>query len=207
MIYLSDDYVEKYKETLCYLLERAVIEEYSFDFIEKSIAHSLLINELEKSNITLIAFSSLEKNYRDIFPYKDNKGFVPDVYGIYGWISSCYIDLFLKLGTTFEMLFIIFPIKEMLGLYQVYHEMSFSHLMDLFKEKVPYTYLDNVMKYKNVSSVELANETEISFATINAIRYGKRDINKLESYKLLKISRVLGVKIESLLSDIDLVKE
>ena len=96
MIYLSDDYIEKYIETLCYLLDRSITESYSFNVIEKSIAYSTMINELEKSNITLIAFSSIEKNYKDIFPYKDNNHFVSNIYGINGCtsfatIAECYL--------------------------------------------------------------------------------------------------------------------
>ena len=204
MIYLSDDYIEKYIETLCYLLERATSEGYSVNVIEKSIAYSTMINELEKSNITLMAFSSIEKNYKDIFPYKDNYHFVSNIYGIYGWIAECYIRLFLKFQITFETLFIVLPINDMLGIYPLYHEMSFSHIDDLFRDRVTYSYLDCIMKYKNISNNDLSGMTGIPFSTINALRYGKRDIGKLESQALLKLSQALAVKMESLLPTIDL---
>lgn len=206
MIYLADDYLEKYTEVLCYLIERAVFEEYSFDVIEKAIAYSPMINELERSNVTTIAFSSIEKNYKDIFPYRDNPHFVSNIYGIYGWISETYIKLFLELNITFETLFIIFPIKKMIELYPLYHEMSFSQLLDLVKEIVPYSYLDNIMKNRHYSNNDLANSTGLSVATINALRYNKRDINKAEGNKLIKISRALSVKMESLLTNIWLIK-
>jgi|GEM_PF-4807069 len=204
MIYLSDDYVEKYIETLSYLLERSISEDYSFDVIEKSIAYSTMINELEKSNITLIAFSSVEKNYKDIFPYKDNEFFISNIYGKYGWIAECYIRLFLKFQITFEVLFILFPIKEMIDLYPLYHEMSFSHVDDLLREKITHSYLDYIMKYKNLSNNDLVIMTGIPYGTINALRYAKRDINKLEAQSLLKISQALSIKMESLLTSINL---
>lgn len=206
MIYLSDDYVDKYKEVFCYLLERAVDEEYSFSYIEYTISHSRMVNEFEESNVTLIAFSSLEKIYQEIFPFKENNNFKHNIYGKFGWISDAYINLFLNLNITFETMFIIFPLEEMLSLYKIYHEMSFSKLIDLKNEKVPYTYLDNIMKYRNISTNELATKSGIPFSTINALRYGKRDIRKLESNKLLVISKNLSVKMESLLPDIYLNK-
>ena len=202
MIYLSDDYIEKYIETLCYLLDRSITEGYSFNVIEMSIAYSTMINELEKSNITLIAFSSIEKNYKDIFPYKDNNHFVSNIYGINGWIAECYIRLFLKFQITFETLFIVLPIEEMTKLYPLYHEMSFTHIDDLFKDKVKYSYLDCIMKSRKISNNDLSELSGIPNGTINGLRYGNRDINKLEGQALLKISQVLSVKIESLLSNI-----
>ena len=206
MIYLSDDYVDKYKEVFCYLLERAVEEQYSFSYIEYTLSHSRMVNEFEQSNVTLIAFSSLEKLYQEIFPFKENKSFKHNIYGKFGWISDAYINLYLNLNITFETIFIIFPLEDMLSLYKLYHEMSFSKLIDLKNEKVPYSYLDNIMKYRNVSTNELATKTGIPFSTINALRYAKRDIQKLESSRLLSISKTLSVKMESLLPDIYLNK-
>ena len=55
MIYLSDDYIEKYIDTLSYLINRAVEEGYSFDYIEKHIAYS-------KMNTIIPTFLQLSKN-------------------------------------------------------------------------------------------------------------------------------------------------
>ena len=125
MIYLSDDYVEKYINALSYLIGRSHHEGYSFDHIEKSIAYSIPINELEKSNITIFAFSSIEKIYNYIFPTSDND-YVFSMYDIFGWVGYTYMHLFLDLEITFEALFYIIPIQDMLNLYNLYHEMSFS---------------------------------------------------------------------------------
>ena len=60
------------------------------------------------------------------------------------------------------------------------------------------------MKKRNISSNELSTITNISLSTINGLRYNKRDINKLESNKLLTLSSALNVRMESLLTDIQL---
>lgn len=206
MIYLSDDYVEKYINALSYLIGRSHHEGYSFDHIEKSIAYSIPINELEKSNITIFAFSSIEKIYNYIFPTNDND-YVFSMYDIFGWVGYTYMHLFLELEITFEALFYIIPIQDMLNLYNLYHEMSFSQMIDYTKEKMKYSILDIVMKRKNISNRELSKNTNVSISTINALRYVKRDISKLEANKLLLISRYLKVKMETLLPNIHLNKK
>lgn len=206
MIFLADDYIDKYCNTISYLIGRSITENYSFDYIEKSIAYSAVISELEKSNITTIAYTSLERIYSDIFPFNENK-YLLDIYGIYGWVGFAYIHLFLKLQITFEALFTLIPIKEMLKLYKLYHEMDINRLVDYIKEKMEYPILDILMKNKNISCNKLSKETSIPLSTIKALRYGIRDIGKMESSKLLVIARELNVKMETLLGNIYLKME
>ena len=203
MIYLSDDYLNKYSDTLAYLIGRSYQEGYSFDFIEKNIAYSLAVDELEKSNITLFAFSSMEKVYNDIFPMNDNS-YDFDPYDIFGWMGYAYIRLFLSLETTFEALFFLVPIQEMLNLYNLYHEMDINQLINTVKETMKHSLLDIVMKKKKISNKELADKSSISMSTISALRYGNRDINKLEARKLLLLSQALNVKMATLLPNINL---
>jgi DNA-binding Xre family transcriptional regulator len=204
MIYLSDDYISKYSDTLSYLIARSYKEGYSLDYIEKVISHSLMINELEKSNITIIAFSSMEKIYSEIFTMNDNN-FELNIYDEFGWVGNIYMHLFLSLKITFESLFLIVPIKEMLDLYNLYHEMSFSQILEYVKEKNKYSILDIVMKRRDISNSKLSAITGISISTIGALRYSKRDISKLEAHKLLLLANALNVKMETLLPDIGLM--
>ena len=201
MIYLSDDYITKYNDTLSYLISRSYSEGYSFDYIQKTIAYSKVISELEKSNITLIAFSSFEKTYSETFPLHDND-FSFDVYNAFGWSGYVYMHLFLKMKITFEALFYLIPIKDMLDLYHLYHEMSISQLDEYVSNQMKYTMLDIVMKRNDISTKDLAGITGLSISTISALRYNKRDIAKLEASKLLKISTALNVKMETLLPSI-----
>lgn len=204
MIYLSDDYISKYSDTLSYLIARSYKEGYSLDYIEKVISHSLMINELEKSNITIIAFSSMEKIYSEIFTMNDNN-FKLNIYDEFGWVGNIYMHLFLSLKITFESLFLIVPIKEMLDLYNLYHEMSYSQILEYVKEKNKYSTLDIVMKRRDISNSKLSAITGMSISTIRALRYNKRDISKLEAHKLLLLANALNVKMETLLPDIGLM--
>ena len=206
MIYLSDDYITKYCDSLSYLIGRSFREGYSFDYIEKSIAYSLFASEFEKSNVTRIAFSSMEKLYSDVFQSKKN-AYEFDAYDIFGWIGYTYIHLFLSLEITFEALFNLVSIEEMMGLYNLYHEMSFSQTQDYVLSIMKHSLLDVIMRRKKISNKELSIKTHLSVSTINALRYGNRDIRKLESDKLLSLSRELNIKMETLLPNIHLIKK
>ena len=203
MIYLADDYKTKYGDTLTYLLGRAYSENYSFDYIQKTISYSQMISEFEKSNVTIIAFSSMERIYNDIFP-KHVNNYVFNPYDVFGWCGYVYVYLFLKMEITFEALFYLIPLEEMLNLYHLYHEMSVTQIEDYAFEMLKYSMLDIVMKARKISNGDLSRMTGISVSTINALRYGKRNIAKLEGDKLLLIANCLDVKMESLLPSIHL---
>lgn len=203
MIYLSDDYLTKYGDAISYLLGRSYSEGYSFDYIQKTISYSNVINEIEKSNVTTIAFSSLEKIYSEVFPSTRNN-YTFNEYDIFGWCGYAYMHLFISKQITFEALFFAIPIEQMLNLYRLYHEMNVTRLDDYLNETIKHTMLDVVMKSLKISNTELSSLTGISVSTINALRYNKRNIAKLEGGKLQKIAKVLCVKMETLLPSIEL---
>jgi DNA-binding Xre family transcriptional regulator len=155
-----------------------------------------MINEFEKSNVTLIAFSSYEKNYSLIFDDYNDFEYRRD--NTLNWISYAYIYLFINQQVTFETLFILFPIKEMIKLFPLYHEMSITKLDEVFYEKTKYSLLDGIMNKKEMSSYKLAELTGISVSTIKALRYNKRDLNKLQYSYVREIAKYLNIKIESL---------
>ncbi len=203
MIFTSYDYIDKYIEVLNYLIARSISEQYSFDHIEKTIARSLPFTRFEKSDVTTIAFSSPKEIYSELFP--NIKGdFVINPNDIYGWIAFAYINIFLKKQVTFETIFAALPLEKMLLYYGPYHEMDISQLLELFDEKVGKSHLDLFMKKSDMSCVELAKQTNIPLPTIKALRYGHRDIAKMELYRTILISSVLHIKVESLLDKIPL---
>lgn len=205
MIYLSDDYVDKYIETLSYLIGRAIQEGYTLENIENIIANSNIASEMEKSNVTSIAFSSSEKIYSQMFKTIRNNDYEHDVYSVYGWLGYIYINLFLSLKITFELLFIILPLETALNMYHLYHEMSFSHLENDVKSKVEHSYLNMIMKKRIISNAELSKRSGVAISTISSLRYKNRDINKLELQKAVALAQALRVKSETLLKELPLI--
>ena len=102
-------------------------------------------------------------------------------------------------------MFIVLPIDKAINLYPLYHEMDYLQVLNLIKSNIKYSLLDEIMNYKGVSSQKLSVSSGVSFSTITALRYGSRDINKLEAGLLLKLANSLRVKVESLLADINLI--
>ena len=174
--------------------------------IQRKISYSEAISEFEKSNVTIIAFSSMEKIYSEVFTDYNNE-YQYNPYDIFGWVGYAYIHLFLNLEITFEALFFLIPIQEMLNMYKLYHEMDITHLEEYAKEVMKYSLLDVIMKRKKTSNNDLSKKTNIPVSTINSLRYGNRNITKLEAKKILSIAYALNVKIETLLTNIDLVKQ
>ena len=203
MIFLADDYLEKYCNSFTYLLLTSYKRQYSFDCIQRIISYSKCMSEFEKSNVTIIAFDSYKRIYEEMFLEKtDNEELNP--YDIFGWCGYAYIHLFLSLQITFEALFYVIPFEEMLSLYHLYHEMNITQLENYAKEKLKYSILHIIMKRWKMSNSVLSKKTGIAVSTINALRYKKRDIAKFEASKLLLIANALLVKIETLLPNIHL---
>ena len=204
MIYLADDYIEKYQNVLTYILGRSIIHGFSFSFIERNIAYSITFSEFEKSNVTHIAFDPNENIYKELFD-DENNGYEENPYDIYGWLGHVYIYLFLEFKITFEMLFIALPIETAIQMYPVYHEMDISQLKNYFLERLQPSSLSLIMKKRNFTMKQLSERTNIPFATIRSLKLGYRDIDKLEVFKTVLIASALNVKIESLLKEIPLI--
>lgn len=202
MIYQGYDYLKKYELVISYIIENAITSGYAIPHIERQIAYSKVFTEFEESDVTEIAFSSCEKSYLSMF--EKNSFNKVNEYGIYGWIGYAYIYLFLKEKITFETLFLIMPIENMINRYPVYHEMDIRQLEDDFKYLTRYSLFDAILKAKKISTNELSIKTNIPFSTLSSIRFGKRDINKVEFSTVIKIAKALKIKPESL-SHLELV--
>lgn len=205
MIYLSDDYCVKYQDTLGYIIGRTINAGYSSRFVEKTIAYSSAFSSLEKSDITEIAFTSKEMIFSSMFGLGVSNNYEYNPYDVYGWLGYTYIRLFFDLRITFEALFVLLPIEKAINMYHIYHEMDYLQTLETVKNNIKYSILNEIMNSKGFSGQELSNLSGVSFATISALRYGKRDINKLEAGLLVKIAIALRVKVESLLTDINLI--
>ena len=202
MIYLSDDYVEKYQDSVGYILGRAISNNYSFSFIEKTIASSSIFKEFENSNITQIAFSSPMCLYSKLFD--DENDYEYEIYSKYAWLGYIYIQLFFELKITFELLFLLLPIEEALQMYNLYHEMDISQTINYVKSKMKPSILHYLISKKNISLNELSNSSGLSFSTIRSLVYGYRDIGKLELKKANQIASSLNVRLDSLIYPLNL---
>ena len=112
MIFTVYDYFSKYSDTISEIISMAEIDGYTFDFIEKVLLKSSMIKEFEQSNITIIAFTSSMKLYRDLFPNSEATTREIKLFSSHYWIGEMYVSLFLEYKVNFETLFLYFPIKD-----------------------------------------------------------------------------------------------
>ncbi len=204
MIYASYDYISKYSDTLAEIIALAKLDKYSFEYIEKTLSSSKMIDEFEYSDVTLIAFTSSSRLYRSLFA--DAKASINDIalFDSSYWIGETYIRIFLKYKLTFEAIFTYLPLEEMERQYALYHEMDEGQFDEYFESLLKENILSKIMSKKSITSVLLAKKTDISLSTIRSLKEGKRDIRKISADKLEKIATALNIKLRTLLYPITL---
>lgn len=204
MIYTSYDYISKYSDTLAEIIALAKLDKYSFEYIERVLSSSKMIDEFEYSDITLIAFTSSSRLYRSLFP--EAKASINDIalFDSSYWIGETYIRIFLKYKLTFEAIFTYLPLEIMERQYALYHEMDEGQFDEYFESVLKENILSKIMSKKSITSVALSKKTNISLSTIRSLKEGKRDIHKISADKLEKIATSLNIKLRTLLYPITL---
>lgn len=204
MIYTSYDYISKYSDTLAEIIALAKLDKYSFEYIERVLSSSKMIDEFEYSDITLIAFTSSSRLYRSLFP--EAKASINDIalFDSSYWIGETYIRIFLKYKLTFEAIFTYLPLEIMERQYALYHEMDEGQFDEYFESVLKENILSKIMSKKSITSVALSKKTNISLSTIRSLKEGKRDIRKIGADKLEKIATALNIKLRTLLYPITL---
>ena len=207
MIYLSPDYLLKYSDTLAEIISLAKLDNYADDFIMHQISHSQMIQSLEQSDITEIAFSSSMKLYRTIF--QDSKAYEDEIalFSPYYWIGEMYLHIFLKYHLTFETIFTYFPIQLMEKQYYLYHEMSRDQFDQYVQEVLEESPLSIYLKKRKMSCTELSERSGVNLVTIRSLKNKTRDIKKVQFEIIDKLAVVLRVNPRSLLDHIILVTD
>lgn len=116
-----------------------------------------------------------------------------------GWILAYYQWYS---GDIFREILSVKSMKDILGMYSIYHEtdiMRFVEYMNKKKEEVyPVTKLRLFRDNSNLSQAELAKLSGVSIRQIQLFEQKKRDINKTQVTTLLRLSRALSCNMEDL---------
>ena len=117
-----------------------------------------------------------------------------------GWVI-CYYQWLRNI--TYKELFRIMSYEEILGLYSTLHEADISKFVDVMDSRRDL--LDQETKLKRIrtaygcSQSELARRSGVSLRSIQMYEQRNKDINKGQSATVLRLSRVLGCRMEDLL--------
>lgn len=153
------------------------------------LINSKYVMEIEKGNLIEISDISVEEGYHSIVGNNIAKD---DSFGIYNdayWCGYCYFELFLMLRKPFSYLFLKLPLAEMLDLYNVYHEMDISQLVDYFHDKEKEeTILRLLCKRYRCSINKLSKATGISINTLNKYRSSDQSLYNASFQNIYKIS-------------------
>ena len=116
-----------------------------------------------------------------------------------GWILAYYQWYS---GNTFREILAVNGVKDILGMYPLYHEMDIMKFVEYMdkkkKEKYPATKLRVFRDNSNLSQSELARISGVSIRQIQLFEQKKRDINKTQVSTLLRLSRALSCNMEDL---------
>ena len=95
------------------------------------------------------------------------------------------------------------PIHRIVQMYNVYHEMDITHFVDtmneLWDQYYKETNLKRIRKISGLSHKELAELSGVPLRQIQLFEQRQRDINHTRAIDVVKMSRVLGCKVEDLL--------
>ena len=210
MIHAYDKvYLEKARITLARMLDFAVydlkydIEDFFTMFINSGIAA-----RFEKGDFQIIAGKSgvelaydiaeiLDEDKRDIKPkYTANRSEEHWT----GW-ALAYFQW--ETGLSFAEIVKFIPVKDVLSLYNPYHEMDIRQFVDkmieLYKSAKPDTNLKLIRTKLNLTQKELSDISGVPVRTIQQYEQRQKNINKAQTEYLVMLSKALSCKVEDLM--------
>ncbi len=189
------DFAELFERVLSFAIDR----KFSLDFVEKRISYSSFFRGIEIDDYTPVSLISDGQLIKSLFPFEKIDDLEIPVYNTSLWASEAYLWIQQKTHLTFEAIFIYIPIKEMLVLFNVYHEMDFSHIVELFCErKEKNTVLSILAKKYKYSMKDISEKTNIPYDSLISLKNRRRKISSLNIATLSKLAAIFNVRIETL---------
>ena len=108
-------------------------------------------------------------------------------------------------GRRFREIFQRIPLREIITMYSVYHEMDITNFIDamegFYNSADRDSNLKRIRESRNISQTELAEQAGVNIRNIQTYEQRTNDIDKAQAHTLYKLSRVLGCNIEDLLEN------
>ncbi len=189
-------------ETLAMVLSCGHTYKFSVEAIEKRIGYSPFFISFEKGVENTIIYENADSIVKRIYFDVDLSNYDFKLYNQSLWLSELYIRIQKEVNVTFEAIFIYLPINKGYEMFDLYHEMDFSHAVDYFKSlKEKTSIISILMKNKRIDVGSLSNASGLSYSMISSLRRRGKDITKVSASNFIQISSYLGVRPETLLCD------
>lgn len=119
-----------------------------------------------------------------------------------GWALAAYQWYYAR---RFRDIFARIPMKEIIGMYSVYHEMDISHFIEdmeaRYKVAESEVKLKRIRESRGLSQTDLSEQSGVNLRNIQMYEQRGNNIDKAQARTLYKLSRVLGCDVEDLLEN------
>jgi len=200
----NNDYYNYKKsiDDLTSVLSISYFYQYSWKSIENRIIESKYFSLLTSDFIDGESYISTLDLLKKIFPDANVEEVTNVYYNELEWVATMYVNIIKETSLNFETIFIYLPIEEAIKMYKLYHEMDISISLERFLQLKKSTSLIKIkMKEMKITNIVLAEKSGLSKSMIDALKNRKRDIKKLDLMHGIILSKILNVKVETLLNN------
>lgn len=180
--------MDKYIDIIARLYSLAIDFKMNPDAISERIIKSEIIRDIERRNYcdldnntfrSISYFLFPEINAQDDYLFNYDRGY---------WCGYVYMSLFYELKKPISYIILKLPLKELMEMYDVYHEMDISFLFEYFKEiENRNTIIEIILDRYNLSVTKLSKESNVPLRTIKNF---KKDDENLYKGTFLNVHRI-----------------
>lgn len=204
---ISVNNIDKIKILFARIFFYGLSKDYSYEYIEKKICDSFFVRMLEEHNDdSFIYNSNIFKVIDDIYLVSSSNVIKEDTLSMNSlclWLGEAYVRLFFKFAKSFSFIFLYFPLSTTIQAFNIYHEMDFVQLYDLFEELInKETILNKLLKKRSISKEQLSILSGINKNTISNYSRSNDNIYFSNYHNLFIISKILDVNINVFASNI-----
>ena len=170
---------------------------YSYQNIEKRIIDSDYLNKIvDGYDLYLSEDQLLKETYKDSL---NNFDYI-HIFVEAEWMSYSYEYLLSKTNYNIEFIFTYLPIKTMLEMFPLYHEMDYSQVLDRLLELIKDKSLINIIMNKYKYSVkDISERSGLSKSMIYQLCSREKDASKLNLKQAVMLSEILNINPKTLL--------
>lgn len=211
----NEFYLSDVSENVGAMFEYAVSNGFSPKVFWQYFVNSIVAQQIENGNPKYITGYSGRDFIDIIISTETINGFSkkekiintkqPLTFDMYYWAGWAIAHLQYQTNLSFYLIDKYMPITRVLELYPTLHEADISKFIEVAKtyliEEKQETNLKKIRTASGLSQNNLAKISGVDLRSIQMYEQKRNDINKAQVVTLLKLSKVLGCKIEDLLEN------
>lgn len=158
---------ELYIDRFSRIFVLAIEERINLDLINDVLSKSSLVRNIEKNDYSELYNNSI----LDIVKHYFGSNLIEDdslyKYNDAYWCGMVYMYIFYKYRKPLSYIFLVLPLKKLLDMYDVYHEMDISAIYEVFEEiSKQKTILQLLFEKHRINNAEIAKLAGVNISTI-----------------------------------------